>query len=41
MPSVFIQSPTDKVFEAMWDLTRHVKWAIHDIVIQGAQEGGG
>ena len=39
MPSVFIQAPTDKVFEAMSDLTRHVKWAQHDIAIQAGQEG--
>ena len=39
MPSVFIQAPTDKVFEAMCDLTRHVKWANHNIAIQAGQEG--
>ena len=39
MPSVFIQAPTDKVFEAMSDLTRHVKWAQHNIVIEAGQEG--
>ena len=39
MPSVFIQAPTDKVFEAMCDLTRHAKWAKHDIVIEAGQEG--
>ena len=39
MPSVFIQAPTDKVFEAMCDLTRHAKWAHHDIVIEAGQEG--
>ena len=39
MPSVFIQAPPDKVFEAMSDLTRHVKWAQHEIVIEAGQEG--
>ena len=39
MPSVFIQAPTDKVFEAMCDLTRHAKWAHHNIVIEAGQEG--
>ena len=39
MPTVFIQAQTDKVFEAMSDLTRHVKWAQHDITIQAGQEG--
>ena len=39
MPSVFIQAPTDKVFEAMCDLTRHSKWANHNIAIEAGQEG--
>ena len=39
MPSVFIQAPTAKVFEAMCDLTRHAKWAHHNIVIEAGQEG--
>ena len=39
MPSVFIQASTDKVFEAMCDLTRHAKWAHHNIVIEAGQEG--
>ena len=39
MPKVFIQAPTDKVFEAMCDLTRHAKWAKHDIAIESGQEG--
>ena len=39
MPSVFIQAPTEKVFEAMSDLTRHPKWANHNIVIEAGQEG--
>ena len=39
MPSVFIQAPTDKVFEAMCDLTRHAKWASHSITIEAGQEG--
>ena len=39
MPSVFIQALTDKVFEAMCDLTRHAKWAHHDITIEAGQEG--
>ena len=39
MASIFIQAPTDKVFEAMCDLTRHAKWAHHDIAIEAGQEG--
>ena len=39
MRSVFIQAPTDKVFEPMCDLTRHAKWAAHDISVQADQEG--
>jgi hypothetical protein len=38
MPSVFIQVPTEKVFEALCGLTRHVKWANHNIVIEAGQE---
>jgi uncharacterized protein YndB with AHSA1/START domain len=34
-----IQAPPDKVFEAMCDLTRHAKWASHDIEIVAGQEG--
>lgn len=39
MPRVFIQAPTDKVFEAMCDLTCHAKWAKHEIAIESGQEG--
>jgi uncharacterized protein YndB with AHSA1/START domain len=39
MPSVTIQAPPNVVFEAMCDLTRHAKWAKHDIVIEAGQEG--
>ena len=39
MPSIVINAPPDKVFEAMSDLTRHTNWAKHDIVITGDQEG--
>ena len=39
MPSVFIQAPPDKVFDAISDLTRHVKWAQHNIAIEAGQEG--
>ena len=39
MPKVFIQAPTEQVFEAMCDLTRHAKWAPHDIAIEAGQEG--
>ncbi len=39
MPSVFTQAPTDRVFDAMCDLTRHSKWAYHDIAIQAGQVG--
>ena len=39
MPQVVIQAPPDKVFEAMCDLTRHAKWAPHDLEIVAGQEG--
>ena len=39
MPQVFIQAPTNLVFEAMCDLTRHAKWAHHGITIEAGQEG--
>ena len=39
MPKVFIQAPADQVFEAMCDLSRHAKWAAHDITIEAGQEG--
>ena len=39
MPSINIQAPVDQVFEAMCDLTRHAKWAAHDITIEAGQEG--
>ncbi len=39
MPSIVINALPDKVFEAMSDLTRHAKWAKHQIVIEGQQEG--
>ena len=39
MPSVFIQAPTERVFEAMCDLKRHAKWAHHNISIEAGQEG--
>lgn len=39
MPEVFIQAPTETVFQAMCDLTRHAKWANHPIVIQAGQDG--
>ena len=39
MPSILIQAPPDVVFQAMCDLTRHVRWAKHDIVIEAGQEG--
>ena len=39
MPEVFIQAPPDKVFRAISDLTRHIKWAKHNIVIEAGQEG--
>ena len=39
MPSIHIQASVDQVFEAMCDLTRHAKWAAHDITIQAGQEG--
>ncbi len=38
MPEVFIQAPTETVFEAMCDLTRHAKWAAHPITIQAGQD---
>ncbi len=39
MPSIVINAPADKVFEAMSDLTRHAKWAKHQIRIEAQQEG--
>ena len=39
MPSIVINAPPDKVFEAMCDLTRHAKWAKHSIMIEAQQEG--
>lgn len=39
MPSIHIAAPTDQVFEAMCDLTRHAKWASHEIEIAAGQEG--
>lgn len=39
MPSIHISAPTEQVFEAMCDLTRHAKWAAHDIGIEASQEG--
>ena len=39
MPEAFIQAPTETVFEAMCDLTRHAKWATHPITIQAGQDG--
>ena len=39
MPSINIQAPMDQVFGAMCDLTRHAKWAAHDINIEAGQEG--
>ena len=39
MPSIVINAPPGKVFEAMSDLTRHAKWAKHQIVIEAQQEG--
>ena len=39
MPSIVINAPPDKVFEAMCDLTRHAKWAPDNITIEAGQEG--
>lgn len=39
MPKVFIQAPIDRVFQAMCDLTRHAKWAAHEITVKAGQEG--
>ena len=39
MPSINIQAPVDEVFKAICDLTRHAKWATHDITIEAGQEG--
>ena len=39
MPSIHISAPVDQVFEAMCDLTRHAKWAAHDLSIEAGQEG--
>ncbi len=39
MPTVLIQAPPNVVFDAMCDLSRHPKWAKHEIVIEAGQEG--
>ena len=39
MSSIHIDAPVDQVFEAMCNLTRHAKWAAHDITIKASQEG--
>ena len=39
MPSINIQAPVDQVFEAMSDLTRHGKWAAHDLEINAVGDG--
>ena len=39
MSTIHINAPMDQVFEAMCDLTRHAKWAAHDISIEAGQEG--
>ncbi len=39
MPSINIQAPVDEVFKAMCDLTRHTKWATHELSIEAGQEG--
>ena len=39
MSSINIQAPVDQVFEAICDLSRHVKWAAQDITIEAGQEG--
>jgi len=39
MPKVFIQAPSDQVFKALSDLTRHAKWASHKINIVAGQVG--
>jgi uncharacterized protein YndB with AHSA1/START domain len=39
MPTVFIQAPPSLVFRAMCDLTRHAKWAAHEITIKAGHRG--
>ena len=39
MSSIVINAPTDKVFEAICDLTRHADWAAHPISITAEQDG--
>ena len=39
MSSINIPAPVDQVFEAICDLSRHAKWAAHDITIEAGQEG--
>ena len=41
MPEVYIQAPTEAVFEAMCDLTRHAKWSAHGIKIEPVGSGTG
>ena len=39
MGTVTVNAPVEMVFEAICDLTRHSKWAAHDITITADQEG--
>lgn len=39
MGNVTVNAPVEMVFEAICDLTRHAKWATHNIMITADQEG--
>ncbi len=39
MAKVLIQASPSQVFETMCDLTRHTKWAAHEVTIKAGQEG--
>ena len=39
MAKVYIQTPPSQVFKAMCDLTRHTKWAAHEVTIKAGRKG--
>ena len=39
MGTVTVNTPVEKVFEAICDLTHHTNWAAADILITADQEG--
>jgi uncharacterized protein YndB with AHSA1/START domain len=39
MAKVFILAPPSQVFKTMCDLTRHARWAAHEVTIKAGQKG--